>query len=241
VLNSELGIYCACISTGRAKNVKTLEERTGLKFTYFTKSGESEAYTKNGASNVVEVDGNICKARNVAISEAGGKICLQVSDDYRRTMKAFMINGVKKKKEISFLKAIELMLKNMVASGSDYCGVATTSNILNYNGKGCELDKLIVNDCVMMGGKMNFDESADLKEDYDMFVRQVRSGAHVLRLNCLLMDFPHRENDGGANTYRTTEREDICNRYVMRKHEGIIVPHVRRKGQVQINYKQLKK
>ncbi len=239
--HKELDIYCCCISTNRPDNVKALEEKTGMKFTYYTRVNESETYLKAGATKVVEVDGNICVARNKAIKDAQGKLCLQISDDYKKVNLVIGNKGTYRKKEISFLKAIQIMVDNFKKLKGSYAGTAITDNLFYYTGKQVQQNKLIVNDCILVDGKMLFDDKADLKEDYDMFIRQVQAGNRVLRFNLLLMTFPHRGNKGGANDYRTSERESKCNQYILQKHYGIVKPHSRRENQLEIDYKKLLK
>jgi len=241
MINKELDIYCCCISTNRADNVKALEEKTGLKFTYYTRKGEADKYLEAGASDVVEVDGNICKARNKAIEQAEGRLCLQISDDYKKVSLVRGSNGVYNKEVITFIEAIRIMVESFRRIGGSYAGTAITDNLFYYTGKQVQQNKLIVNDCILVDGKMKFDEKADLKEDYDMFIRQVKAGNKVLRFNLLLMTFPHRGNKGGANDYRTSEREAKCNQYILKKHYGIVKPHSRRENQLEINYKELMK
>lgn len=241
MIYKELNIYCACISTNRSDNVKELELKTGIRFTYYTRTGETKEYLMKGASKVVEVDGNICKARNKAIEDSGGKICLQISDDYKGVSIAVGSKNNYTKKEITFIESLKIMVENFRKIGASYAGTAITDNIFYYTGKQVQQNKLIVNDCILLDCKSKFDEMADLKEDYDMFITQVKKGNKVLRFNLILMTFPHRGNKGGANDYRTTEREKKCNEYILRKHYGIAIPHARRENQLQINYKELLK
>jgi hypothetical protein len=239
--HKELDIYCCCISTNRPDNVKALEQKTGLKFTYYTRKDEAQIYLKAGASKVVEVDGNICKARNKAIDDAEGKVCLQMSDDFKKVSLVRGSNGVYNKEIITFIEALRIMVDSFRKIGGSYAGTAITDNLFYYTGKQVQQNKLIVNDCILLDGKMKFDEKADLKEDYDMFISQVKEGNKVLRFNLLLMTFPHRGNKGGANDYRTREREAKCNEYILRKHYGIVKPHSRRENQLEIDYKKLLK
>ena len=241
MFHKELDIYCCCISTNRVDNVKKLEEKTGMNFTYYTKVNETEDYINAGATKVVEVDGNICCARNKAIDEAKGKVCLQISDDYKKVNIVTGSNGVYRKELITFKESLKIMVDNFRKIGGSYAGTAITDNLYFYTGKQVQQNKLIVNDCILLDGKMKFDEKADLKEDYDMFISQVKAGNKVLRFNLILMTFPHRGNKGGANDYRTTEREKKCNEYILRKHYGLVRPHSKRENQLEINYKELLK
>jgi hypothetical protein len=233
--NKEVGLYLACISTNRPENVVEIKKRTGLDFTFYTKKGESEAYKKMGAVSVVEVDGNIVKARNKAISDAGNYYCLQISDDYQYTNLITGIKGSYKRTKIEFIKAIGIMLKKAKEINSAICGTSITDSVIHYKGKPFTVNKLVVNDCIIVRSGLIYDEKADLKEDYDMFCTCIKKGDLVLRFDCLQMKFPHRTNKGGANDYRTTEREHSCNLYVLNKHNGMLKNHKTRQGQIEIN------
>lgn len=229
----------ACISTNRPANVPKLEKATGHKFTWFVKPGEEKDYRDAGASSVIEVDGNICVARNKAIHEAGELTCLQISDDYKSVAFITQENQVNIRTRASFDEALTQMVALHVGHNSSYTGVAITNSLLHYTGKTVDINKLIVNDCILIRSAICFDPLANLKEDYDMFVRTVTQGRICLRINYMQMDFPHRNNKGGANDYRTEELERKCNLYVMNKHYGYIQLHKTRKNQLAINYKAL--
>lgn len=243
--NKDLGIWCACISTNRAANVSKIEERTGLKFTFYTREGESDSYKENGAQNVVEVDGNICRARNTAIADAEklGLPCLQISDDLKRVYKFTGVKGNTTRKKWNFIEAITWMLKiwnKPEVKNCRWAGTAITDALFHYQGIKVSQNKLVVNDCILLRDGIRFDEKADLKEDYDMFLTEYTSGRTVLRFDCVAIGFEHRENKGGANDYRTTEREKTCNDYLKLKWGDYIMEHDIREGQIKINYKLLK-
>lgn len=233
--NKEVGLYLACISTNRPGNVQEIKKRTGLDFTFYTRKGETELYKKNGANAVVEVDGNIVVARNKAISDAGANYCLQISDDYQYTNLITGMKGNYKRTKIEFVKAIEIMLKKAKELNATVCGTSITDSVIHYQSKPYTINKLVVNDCIIVRPSLIYDERADLKEDYDMFCTCIKNKELVLRFDCLQMKFPHRTNKGGANDYRTKEKEQACNLYVLNKHFGMLQNHKTRKGQIQIN------
>jgi hypothetical protein len=240
MINHEFNIYCACISTNRPENIKKIEDNTGLKFTFYTKKNEKQTYLNYGATNVVEVDGNICKARNKAILDSKNLICLQISDDYQYCNLIHGEKGNYLRTKITFKKALAFMLNNFIKIDKcNLAGVSITDSILHYTGKPISLNQLVVNDCILIRNKIEYDEFADLKEDYDMYVTQIKSGYTIMRFDCLQMKFPHRNNKGVANDYRTIEKEKICNSYVISKHNGILEPHSKRLNQIQINKKKL--
>ena len=243
MLNKKHNIFVACISSGRPECYEKITSFTGEAITFFTRKGEREQYKSFGAKNIVEVDGNIVKARNTAILMAKklNVPCLQLSDDLRAIKIAYKNEEGKIKRAWStFDEILPILLQEMLSHGADYVGVGITDNALNYKENFFMYNKLIVNDFVICGGEVMFDEKADLKEDYDMFIRQIRDyGNVVVRADNILCTFPHRDNTGGANSYRSEEYEAKCNQYIMDKHKGLIIPHKRRPNQVEICYKKL--
>jgi len=151
------------------------------------------------------------------------------------------VDGSYNFEKVVFRKALPYFFSKFLESGADYGGVAITSNRLNYTGVNVQLDKLIVNDMILISpNSFLFDTKADLKEDYDAFLQNMFACGKVFRANFMICDFPHRENKGGANLYRTIEREIKCNEYVKKKWKGLLIDHKTRKDQISVNYKLLK-
>ncbi len=245
-------LFCVCVvSTSRAENVPKISAKVHASVSgkipiyFFVSRGEGKSYKLFGAENVIECERNICSARNDAFlfAKKQDKNCLQVSDDLGSIhIYDYEINSFRK---TNFVEAgLELFI-NMISYGCMLAGVAITSNKLNFqpkkdNSKDC-VNKLIVNDMIVLSkeNEILYDVDAFLKEDYDMFVLQNIKYGSVARVDKIVCNFPHRENKGGANTYRIKETEVKQNEYVMRKHPMIIIPHTKREGQVSIDYKQL--
>jgi hypothetical protein len=231
-------IICV-VSTQRAENVPAIKKHfPNRELVFFVSKNEGTSYKMFGATNVIECDRNICDARNKAFlyCKEQNKYCVQTSDD----LKGISVVINKKKHKITTIEAINDIINKMCETGAKICGVAITDNILNYK-EDWRYDKLIVNDLIVIApdNELLYDNGAFLKEDYDMFILQMKRYGIVLRADKYLCRFPHRENKGGGNTYRTYDTEKKQNDYVIEKHSGLIIPHNRRENQISVNYKKL--
>lgn len=207
---------------------------------WYVNTGEYEAYDVAGAHVSTECGTNICEARNAAIRHADelGIPCIQISDDLRNIKKIWFDLANKKTTFINVEQVCEILIWALQQSRFFYGGVAVSANPLNYNGEDVSFDKLIVNDfiCLMPGAGL-FDENLALKEDYDMSIRQLLGCGGIVRLNNILCDFPHRQNNGGANTYRNESTEAEATEKLIKKWPDFIRMNPRRPGQVLLNYK----
>lgn len=242
MINEMLGVYVAVISHKRPENVIKIQEALGCEVTFYVNRGERQAYIDGGALHIVECGDEISTARNKAIEDALRLAlpCIQVSDDLRRItrIKLATVDGGRIKTPATFAEVVVHMLTEMKKVGAFYGGVAVSSNALNYTGTDVTYDKLIVNDLICIDGEHYFDAEVALKEDYDMSIRALLAGK-VVRLDCYLCEFPHRENKGGANTYRNDQTEATATQRLMYKWKGkgFIEWHKTRPGQISLNYK----
>ncbi len=237
-------VWVAVISHKRPHNVASILELIG-DATFYVNVGEIPAYKKAGAERVCAPGLNICTARNAAILDATrqGLPCVQVSDDLRRIDEVYMEAGKVRRANYTFKDAVEKIISKLREHKLFYGGVAINDNALNYTGNDWSYDKLIVNDLiVIMPAKkpLLFDPDMALKEDYEMCVRQLIEVGGVVRANYILCNFPHRENKGGANTYRNSKTEAEATKRLMKKCGAFIMPHRKREGQVSLNYKNIK-
>lgn len=240
--NNKLGVYVAVISHKRAHNISKIVSLVG-DCTFFVNKGEGEAYLEAGAKAVIECGDNICAARNKAIREASflNLPCIQVSDDLRYLRKIYFPEGEEKRKVIptTFEEVVTVMIKELKRTKLWYGGIAVTSNRMNYN-KGIDFsyDKLIVNDliCIMPECKYVFDSEMALKEDYDFTLVNILVNKGVVRCNQYYGEFPHRQNEGGANLYRDFETEKKANERIIKKWGDFIKLHHSRENQISFNY-----
>lgn len=230
-------IWVACISTKRPENVQKIKKH--IDPSWYVCPNEKKLYEANGAKGVVEVDGNIVAARNKAITDAknnGCSLCLQLSDDVTRF---YEFLNEKKAKPVDFDYVFKKMVAYAASDAVKLVGLSIQNNTRNYKKTFYTVNKLVVNDCVLIDTNFLYDEKADLKEDYDMFLSLTTRGHKVIRLDNLSGAFPHRENKGGANTYRNFFREQKCNSYILTKWKHLVRTHKTRVNQIEIMYKNL--
>lgn len=245
--NRELGAFISVISHNRPQNIDKITSLVG-DCTFFVNKGEKESYIRGGAKRVIECGDDICDARNKAIKIAFSlKLpCIQVSDDLRYLRKIYFPEGQEKRKVIpaTFNEVVKTMLGELKRTGLKYGGIAVTSNRMNYvKDVNFSYDKLIVNDliCIMPDCNFIFDKEMALKEDYDFTLVNILLNKGVVRCNQFFGQFPHRENEGGANEYRSFEAEKKANERLIRKWGDFIKKHPSRENQISLNYSTIKK
>ena len=228
--------HLAIPSTKRPQNVEFMQKFCGHICHWYVNAGEAEAYSAAGAHKVYESKPGISAARNMAMRHAFdiGMPSIQISDDIKNIKKIHLdASGKRKTQFVSFGYVCELLIALLAQHSFYYGGVAVTSNPLNYTGIDISFDKLIVCDLnCFMPGCMEFDETLLQKEDYDMTIRQLMAHGGVVRLDNILCDFPHRQNAGGANTYRDNVTEKAAMQELMKKWPRYVKPHATRENQV---------
>lgn len=232
--------HLAIISTKRPENVEFMQKLCEpIECHWYVNAGELDVYRFAGAHNVHAGAQNICEARNLALEHAFGNDlpCIQISDDLRSIKYYCMQDGKRKFNFQTVHNVAQELILLLWANKLIYGGVAVSNNALNYTGEDISTDKLIVNDFIcMMPSVYRFDEDLALKEDYDMSIRQLIEVGGVLRLNNVLCDFPHRQNKGGANTYRNDSTEGAATERLLKKWPQFVKMNPRRPGQVLLNY-----
>lgn len=238
--------HLAIISTKRPGNVAFMQKLCEpFDCHWYVSFGEEEDYRSAGAKYVWSGGDNICHARNLAIHRATTVElpCIQISDDLRSIKRVKLdVSGKRVADFSNVAETVNELIKQLRSHGAFFGGVSINNNPLNYTGVDVSTDKLIVNDFIaMMPSLYRFDETLALKEDYDMCVFQLLEGHKIIRLNNILCDFPHRQNAGGANTYRNDSTEAEATRKLMAKWPKYIVPHKTRPGQVSLDYKAIER
>lgn len=228
------------ISTKRPGNVERMQALIGPLFevVWLVGVGEHATYTTAGA-RFVEEAGGLCPARNVALQRARerGEFCIQLSDDLRALKIAL---GPKEKEPITFFEAIGLILQDMLVTGAKLAGVAPTANAFFFNPKTpVHSSAFIVGDFIVvdMSCGLFFDEKLRLKEDYDYTLQHLKQHGGVVRVNCILAEFLHRTNKGGAVDFRTAEREQEAIAYLKAKWPGLIKDNSKRPNEILLNLK----
>lgn len=226
------GVYVAVISARRPSSVPLIERRLPSPPTWYVAEGEAESYRKAGATHVVEA-GALTKARNQAIEDAFAQDawCLQISDDLTHCHKAL---SKKEKVEITVWQAVKELKNEMIKNKARFGGVAPTANEFYFSPvKPVKTCAFIVGDFILIApSKPRFDETMRLKEDYQLTLDHLVAYGRVCRCDSLLLKFKHRDNPGGAVTYRTPELEQQTIRQLKKKYKGLIKDNPRRPNEI---------
>jgi hypothetical protein len=206
---------------------------------WYVGAGESGDYSE--AASVVE-SGGLCPSRNAALRDAWrhGAPCLQVSDDLRKVEKPVW-SGSRGKyvgEIIAFSEAVRCLLAMGDLHRARLCGVAPTPNPFYFNpSRAVTTRAFIVGDlCLLFPCDLWWDERLRLKEDYDMTLQHVRRYRRVARCNGILATFLHRQNAGGAVSYRTAELERRTIAYLKAKWPDRIRDNPRRPNEVLLRF-----
>lgn len=246
MINQNLNAWIAVISHKRTENIPKIQEILGCGVTFYVNKGCGPEYEAAGAERVVECGEDIVAAHNMATIQGwANKVpSWHISDDLKRITEISLVEGKRVITPITFNEVAEDIMSAMGFENAIYGGIAVNNNPLNYTGEAYSYDKLIVNDmfCVWPDPRgpveeALFDPGVALKEDYDMCIRQLVAGRPIVRANKYLCDFPHRQNAGGANTYRNTETENAATAALYKKWGECIKKHPTRPGQISLNYK----
>ena len=226
------GIHVAIISARRPSAVPLIEEKLPAKPTWYVADGEAAAYEANGATHVVE-SGALTRSRNQALEDAFAQDawCLQLSDDMMKCHRAI---SKKEKAQVSVWEAVKDLKAEMEKCRAKLGGVAPTANEFYYNPKKpVKTTGFIVGDFMLMApSRPRFDEEMRLKEDYDYCLKHLKLYGRVCRVDRLLIGFKHRDNAGGAVTYRTPKLEQEAIAQLKKKHPGMIKDNPRRDNEI---------
>jgi hypothetical protein len=239
--------HMAIISTKRPQRVAPMLELLGhTASTWYVSEGEEADYIAAGLSSdrVRGCRHNISAARNAALRDARihDACSIQASDDLRNVKSVRWENNKWQRYRITLEEAILTLLNASALTKRVYGGTALTTNAANYNGQPIAINKFVACDLIYVGQSCSFfDENVALKEDYDMTLQAILTHGGVFRCDNIMCDFPHRDNEGGANTYRTSEAELVATKKMFMKWGDLITPHPRRAGQIMLNYTQIKR
>lgn len=236
-------LHLSIMSHARPNNVKFMQKMCEpFICNWYVINGEEQDYINAGAHNVFGCPPGISIARNIAMEHAFtlGLPSIQISDDLRNIKQIHLDNGKRITQFVTVEKVADMLIWALTQSKFFYGGVAVTSNALNYTGTDVTFDKLVVCDFnCFLPGCMSFDNNLKQKEDYDMTVRQLLEHGGVVRLDNVLCDFPHRNNAGGANTYRNFDTEKLAMEELIKKWPFYFKLHRTRENQVSLDTKRI--
>jgi hypothetical protein len=227
-------MHVAVISAGRPLAVPAMAGHLdGLDVTWYVPHGETGEYRATGAKATVGTR-TLCQARNRALTDAGRRWCVQLSDDLRR-VEVLTVNG---RREARLTGVLPRLIALAVERGARLAGGAPTANAYfarqRVNDHG-----FIVGDLMAVAPRTTprFDERLRLKEDYDFTLQHLSVYGRVARWDYLLTTFDHRTNRGGAVAYRNAATEAEAIAYLMTKWPGRVVDNPRRPNEVLLRWK----
>jgi hypothetical protein len=197
---------------------------------WYVGDGEAADYRAAGAADVEEA-GDLVQARNSALRDAfaEGRACVQISDDLRRLHRHSAIGGG----PAGLGEVIDAMSAACADTGATLAGLPPTDNeFYTPADPKYRHGVFIVGDLIHVApSPQRFDRQLKLKEDYD-FTLQHRNAAGAVRVQTYLASFAHRDNRGGAVSYRTMEAEAEAIGYLMHKWPGEFRLNHRRPGEI---------
>lgn len=109
--------------------------------------------------------------------------------------------------------------------GSKICGLFTVNNNLtNYSWNPYLFNGVCLGSCmgVINDGEYYFDETYEVKEDYELTLRHLREKGLTVRSNVLFLQHEHTQTDGGCRDSRRIEKEKEAIKRLNRSYPGMI-------------------
>jgi hypothetical protein len=197
---------------------------------------EAEAY-RAGGNAVIEcpdaIRGNIAKVRNWILErefESGARVVVMMDDDYQGFLRWAHPDQTKRStsRMLTSVEVAEFILRASVTAeeaGARLFGVGLLADKMAYR----ECAPLSFNSPVLgpfhchLRHDLRYDERLPLKDDYDMFLQQMRVFRRVVRFNAYYYGCGHYHAQGGCSSYRNVERERSQFALFQRKWGGDIV------------------
>ena len=221
---------------------------------------EAEEYKKeNPNANIIavpsHVQGNLCRIRNYILDrefENGMDVVAIIDDDISRIGYWQGVSSSKKNKNTHFLMGEEV--PNMILNksrlvrewGAYFWGININPDQQCYRSYSPFSTKSYIGgpfQVFLKGGKLRYDESLPLKEDYDMTLQQLNKHRIAIRFNKYFYEAKQSAQTGGCATYRNREREMSQLRDLQKKWGDKIVKidindrsHSKKKKTVHIDY-----
>lgn len=231
-------LHICIISHKRPGNIQKTEELLGLHkgLTWYVGENEKEDYSAAGGT-IVE-GGKLIPSRNHALDDAfkQNKYCVMIEDDL------ISINHITAyciPRPITFGLAIKEMYDVLKNTPMHLAGASPTGNAFYYDPhKPLGLKHFILGSFIMVKPTpLRFDDTLELKEDYDYTLQHISKYGGVCRLNYLLPRFRHSTNKGGAVDYRTEELEQSNIAKLKAKWGATISDNPRRKNEILLKVK----
>lgn len=193
---------------------KALTQKNYPFVTLIVSESEADQYVKNGNHVIVcpdEVQGNLCRVRNWIIdTQMKDNDCIVLMDDDCGGVNRYQVDKYTKMAPDELEEFAEAMTILTYEFGFKMWGVNPMT------GKGAYRDYTPFSTNAYIGGpfqahmngtELRYDESLNLKEDYDMTLQQLKAYRGLLRANMVNLTVRQAEQSGGCASQRNTNEE----------------------------------
>jgi len=216
-------------SKGRAGRTSSQKVLDGA--TFYVPAMESAAYLAAGIANVVpvpmEVKG-ITKTRNWILRNCGEREVVFVDDDVKVQGFTELLerNGKQRKLEgAQWMGEFKKLFDLCGGLGFKIWGVSTQAALRSiYPYKPFLFYSYVTASCmgIINDGEFYFDESFEVKEDYELCLRHIKEKGGILAARYLFWENHHWGTDGGCKDYRTQEMERLAIKKLIKMYPGMI-------------------
>tara|TARA_R110002096_G_scaffold5670_1_gene26230 strand:+ start:564 stop:1313 length:750 start_codon:yes stop_codon:yes gene_type:complete len=142
---------------------------------------------------------------------------LQYGGYIERTETKYKVKRVKD--EVVYMDEIKTLFDVCNQMGAKICGLFTVgNNLTNYNWKPYLFNGICLGSCmgIINDGSYYFDETYEVKEDYELTLRNIKELGVTVRSNILFMQHEHTQMEGGCRDSKRVEKEkDAIKRLVV--------------------------
>lgn len=127
--------------------------------------------------------------------------------------------------EKTYIQEIEKLFQVCEQIGSKICGLFTVgNNLTNYSWNPYLFNGVCLGSCmgIINDGEYYFDESYEVKEDYELTMRHLKDKGLTVRSNILFMQHEHTQTEGGCRDSARINKEKEAIKRLNRAYPGMI-------------------
>jgi hypothetical protein len=132
---------------------------------------------------------------------------------------------IRLKDESIYLKEIEKLFEVCYQMDSKLCGFFTSgNNLTNYSYNPFLFNGVCLGSCmgIVNDGSYYFDETYEVKEDYELSIRHIVERGLTVRSNILFMQHEHTNLSGGCKDSKRIEKEKTAIKRLIKTYPGCI-------------------
>lgn len=171
----------------------------------------------------------ITATRNYILKNNAGVNVFFIDDDlqyFGYVERSDLKYKVKRLKDESIaISVIEQLFEITYQLGAKINGFFTVGNNLsNYSWNPFLMNGVCLGSCmgIINDGTYYFDENYEVKEDYELTLRNIKEGRPTVRTNILFMQHEHTQLSGGCKDSRRIEKEKKALKMLIKEYPGMI-------------------